>query len=159
MSTDDQIRLERRAAQRFDFQIPVNIRMTGTELEGYGFTQDLSGRGVFFYTDFLLAEGDAVELTLVMPSEVTLSETSRVRCRAKVLRVIPVEQKFGVAAKLEGYEYLPKAEAAAKVTLSFPQASPAHGIRSNSPAQLSGTGVTVPEIAIDRTGTGRLGNG
>jgi hypothetical protein len=159
MSADDQIRLERRAAQRFDFQIPVNIRMTGTELEGYGFTQDLSGRGVFFYTDFLLAEGDVVELTLVMPSEVTLSETSRVRCRAKVLRVIPVEQKFGVAAKLEGYEYLPKAEASAKVILTFPQVSPAHGIRSNSPAQLSGKGVTVPEIAIDRNGTGRLGNG
>ena len=157
MSADDQIRLERRAAQRFDFQIPVNIRMTGTELEGYGFTQDLSGRGVFFYTDFLLAEGDAVELTLVMPSEITLSETSRVRCRAKVLRVIPVEQKFGVAAKLEGYEYLPKTEAA-KATLTFPQVSPSHGIRS-SPTQLPGTGVTVPEIAIDRTGTGRLGNG
>jgi hypothetical protein len=158
MSTDGQIHLERRAAQRFDFQIPVSIRMTGTDLEGYGFTQDLSGRGVFFYTDFLLAEGDAVELTLVMPSEITLSETSRVRCRARVLRVIPVEQKFGVAAKLEGYEYLPKTEAA-KTTLTFPQVSPSQVARSNSPTHLSGTGVTVPEIAIDRPGSGRLGNG
>ena len=46
MSTDD-LHLERRASQRFDFQLPVGVRLAGTDCEGYGFTQDLSGRGVF----------------------------------------------------------------------------------------------------------------
>ena len=78
MSTD-QVHLERRASQRFDFQLPIGVRLAGTEREGCGFTQDLSGRGAFFYTDFQVAEGDAVELTFVMPAEITLTEKMRVR--------------------------------------------------------------------------------
>ena len=58
-----------------------------------------------------------------MPSEITLTENARVCCRAKVVRVTPVEQKFGVAARLEGYEYLPKAETAAQVSANFPRIS------------------------------------
>ena len=57
MSTD-QVHLERRAAQRFDFQLPVRVRLTGTDREGYAFTQNLSARGAFFYTDFEVAEGN-----------------------------------------------------------------------------------------------------
>ncbi len=67
MSTD-QVRLERRAAQRFAFHLPVSVRLAGTDREGYGFTQDLSAQGALFYTDFPLSQGNAVELTLVMPS-------------------------------------------------------------------------------------------
>ena len=127
MSTDE-LQLERRASQRFDFQLPVGVRLAGTDCEGYGFTQDLSGRGVFFYTDFEVAEGDAVELTLVMPSEITLTENARVRCRGRVVRVVPRDQKFGVAARLEGYEYLPKAETAAQVSANFPRISTVHNV-------------------------------
>lgn len=127
MSTDD-LHLERRASQRFDFQLPVGVRLAGTDCEGYGFTQDLSGRGVFFYTDYRVAEGDTVELTLVMPSEITLTENTRVRCRGRVVRVVPVEQKFGVAARLEGYEYLPKAETAAQISANFPRISTVHNM-------------------------------
>ncbi len=125
MSTD-QVHLERRASQRFDFQLPVGVRVAGADQEGYGFTQDLSGRGIFFYTDFPVAEGDAVELTLVMPSEITLTENARVRCRGRVVRVLPVERKFGVAARLEAYEYLPKAETAAQISANFPRISAVH---------------------------------
>lgn len=127
MSADEN-HLERRASQRFDFQLPIAVRLAGTDCEGYGFTQDLSGRGVFFYTDFQVNEGDAVELTLVMPSEITLTENARVRCRGRVVRVTPVEQKFGVAARLEGYEYLPKAESAAQVSANFPRISTVHNV-------------------------------
>jgi hypothetical protein len=126
MSTD-QVRLERRASQRFDFQLPVGVRLTGTDREGCGFTQDLSGRGTFFYTDFQVAEGDAVELTFVMPSEITLTENMRVRCRGRVTRVRPVESKFGVAVHLEGYEYLSEAASAAQVAAAFPRVSGGQG--------------------------------
>ena len=111
MSTE-QVQLERRAAQRFDFQLPVSVRLAGSEREGFGFTQNLSARGALFHTDLPMAEADAVELTLVMPAEVTLAENMRVRCRGKVLRVIPSAVGTGsvVAVQLEGYEFLPEAE-------------------------------------------------
>ena len=184
MSTDE-LHLERRASQRFDFQLPVGVRLAGTDCEGYGFTQDLSGRGVFFYTDFQVAEGDAVELTLVMPSEITLTENARVRCRGRVVRVVPVEKKFGVAARLEGYEYLPKAETAAQISANFPRISTVHSVTQTAqnpslpicvdpasadpPSVGSGsgvtgssvtvTGVTVPTASLEETERDRLGNG
>lgn len=122
MSTD-QVQHERRASQRFGFQLPVAVRLAGTEREGCGFTQDLSGRGAFFYTDFQVAQGDAVELTFVMPAEITLTENMRVRCRCRVTRVLPAQSKFGVAVHLEGYEYLPETNTAAQVSASFPRVS------------------------------------
>jgi hypothetical protein len=125
MSTD-QVHLERRASQRFEFQLPVGVRLAGTEREGCGFTQDLSGRGAFFYTDFQVAEGDAVELTFVMPAEITLTENMRVRCRGRVTRVLPAQSKFGVAVLIEGYEYLSESDSAARVSASFPRVSGAH---------------------------------
>jgi len=124
--SSDSIFLERRASQRFDFQLPVGVRLSGTEREGCGFIQDLSGRGVFFYTDFKVAEGDVVELTFMMPAEITLTENMRVRCRGRVTRVLPVESKFGVAVNLEGYEYLSQNESAAQVAASFPRVSGSH---------------------------------
>jgi hypothetical protein len=85
-----------------------------------GFTQDVSSRGVFFFTDVPLQAGGAIELTLNMPSEITLGESMRVRCRARILRVAGgdvstqdspggarPDSKIGVAVRLECYEYLP----------------------------------------------------
>jgi hypothetical protein len=111
MSTD-QVQLERRGAQRFDFQLSVSVRLAGSECEGCGFTQNLSARGALFHTDLPLSEADAVELTLVMPSEITLAENMRVRCRGKVLRVLSsaVGTRSVVAVQLEGYEFLAEAE-------------------------------------------------
>jgi hypothetical protein len=113
----NQVHVERRAAQRFDVHLPVTIKRPAGTSEGQGFTQDLSGRGAFFYTDFPLSEGDAVELTLVMPSEITLAENMPVRCRGKVMRIAQMSgaSRTGVAVHLEGYEYLPEAARAAEV--------------------------------------------
>lgn len=113
----DQVQLERRGAQRFDFHLPVGIRLSGSAEEGCGFTQDLSARGALLYTDFLVAEGDRVELTLVMPSEITLAENMRVRCRGRVVRRTNpgVGSKPAVAVHLEGYEFLPEADASTTV--------------------------------------------
>jgi hypothetical protein len=111
--------------QRFAFNLPVSLRDVSTGAQGLGFTQDLSSRGVFLFTDMALREGSEVELTLRMPSEITLGESMRVRCRGQVLRIAkPAEKwnapaksqtkleetKIGVAVCLKGYEYLPEAE-------------------------------------------------
>ena len=114
-------RVERRVGQRFPYLLPVSIRQTSTEIEAAGFTQDLSSRGVFLFTDAPLVEGSEVELTLQMPSEITLGESMRVRCRGHVLRVarpsisLPstvgtatCDSKLGIAVRFDGYEYLPE---------------------------------------------------
>src|SRR5580704_6456023 len=80
--------VERRIGQRFAFNLPVSLRDMATTAEGLGFTQDLSSRGAFLFTDMPLHEGAEIELTLKMPSEITLGESMRVRCRGRVLRVV-----------------------------------------------------------------------
>jgi hypothetical protein len=138
------VQVERRVGQRFPFSLPVSFRTT-TGIEGLGFTQDLSSRGVYFLTAALLREGDQIELTLTMPSEITLGESMRVRCRGRVLRIVnpaakapkisddipgeiasprsapspAAEAKISVAVLLEGYDYLPDARSAS----GFPRVS------------------------------------
>lgn len=115
--TTPPVQVERRAGQRFGFLLPVSFRELSTGVEGLGFTQDLSSRGVFFITETPLQAGAEVELTLNMPSEITLGDNMRVRCRGHILRVVKpadaaipgaTESKIGVAVRLEGYEYLPE---------------------------------------------------
>ena len=117
--TTSPVRVERRVGQRFSYLLPVSLRDPNSGIESVGFTQDLSSRGVFLFTDAPLAEGAQIELTLKMPSEITLGESMPVRCRGRILRVIRpatallgacsglAETKIGVAVRLEQYEYLP----------------------------------------------------
>jgi hypothetical protein len=109
MSTEP-LRLERRVGQRFEVHLPILIKAENRTISG--FSQDVSSRGVFLYTEAALAEGDNVELTFTMPSEITLGESMRVRCRGRVLRssVSGAGQRNGVAVQLDAYEYLPAAE-------------------------------------------------
>jgi hypothetical protein len=129
------VRVERRVTQRFPYLLPLSLRQISPSVEGQGFTQDVSSRGVFFFTDLPLQEGAEIEVTLRMPSEITLGESMRVRCRGHILRVVkkvvqpaPVQDsnsqvetsqertsqertsqeriKIGVAVRLECYEYL-----------------------------------------------------
>jgi hypothetical protein len=101
------VQLERRARQRFDFNLPVSLRLANA-CTGSGFTQNLSARGVLLCSELALVEGDAVELTLTMPSEVTLAEAMRVHCLGRILRVSSAgaEVKFSAAVQIEKYEYL-----------------------------------------------------
>ena len=103
------VRFERRASQRFEFQVPVCIRSANGQHEQLGFTQNLTARGAFFYTDLGIEPGTEVEITLVMPAEVTLSESCRVRCMGRITRAIPPVSgsKWGLAVQVHQYEYLP----------------------------------------------------
>lgn len=120
---------ERRSRQRFEFQLPVTIRVNGSEHEQPGFTQDLSAKGVFFFTHGAISEGTQVELTFVMPSEITLTESMPIRGRGKVLRVVelePVSHKLGVAVELLGYEYLPRNANAGQTSADFDRIARLH---------------------------------
>ena len=69
--TTPPVRVERRVGQRFPYLLPLSLRQPSGAIEGVGFTQDLSSRGVFFFTDAPLEEGAEIEITLRMPSEIT----------------------------------------------------------------------------------------
>jgi hypothetical protein len=134
--TTPPVRVERRAGQRFPYLLPLSLRQNSTGVEGVGFTQDLSSRGVFFFTDAALAEGAEIELTLKMPSEITLGESMPVRCRGRILRIVKpaaastqdaapagAETKIGVAVRIENYEYLPES---LEASASFARVSALH---------------------------------
>jgi hypothetical protein len=108
-------RMERRGAQRFEMHLPLAVHFAGATVPG--FTQDLSGRGIFFYAETVLPEGAAVELTFTMPSEITLAESMPIRCGGRVLRACAsaaerskAAPRTGIAVQLESYQYLPSDE-------------------------------------------------
>ncbi|HVO64309.1 MAG TPA: PilZ domain-containing protein [Terriglobales bacterium] len=127
---DTPLQHERRSRQRFEFQLPVSIRVNGSDREEPGFTQDLSARGTLLYTDCSVGVGSAVELTLMMPSEITLAESMRVRCRGKILRVAErdaVKNRIGLAVELLSYEYLPQQQDKTEIATDFDRISTLHG--------------------------------
>jgi len=122
--TTPAVRIERRVGQRFPYLLPVSLRRGSDAVQARGFTQDLSSRGVFLFTDAALTEGSEIELTLRMPSEITLGESMPVCCRGRILRVLRpaeaaprsshgAETKIGVAVRFDGYDYLPDSEGSA----------------------------------------------
>ena len=135
MTTERSDRLERRCGQRFSLHVPVSLRLCGSEHESGGFTQDLSARGSYLFTDFPLAVGETIEVTLLMPSAITLGESMRVRCRGKVLRVVQptAGTRLGVAVHYAGYEYLPE-QPEDRDSQEFSRISALHGHPEEAPA-------------------------
>ncbi len=105
----EQAQAERRGEQRFPLCLPIVVRsMHDGVQEESSLTRDVSARGAFFYIDRSLAEGTPVELILTLPAEITLTESIRVRCRGKVVRVVGSANggKTGVAAVIERYDFV-----------------------------------------------------
>lgn len=96
--------------RRFDMRLPALVKLTENGFqELVTETQNVSARGVFFYIDRPVDKGTKIEVTLTLPSHVTLAEAVRVRFIAHVVRVeapLPVS-RVGVAALIEEYEFLP----------------------------------------------------
>ena len=100
---------EKRATRRFALRLPVSVAYTddGAQ-EKTAQTRDVSARGICFYVDSAIAAGAPIEFTLTLPPEITLTESIRVRCKGKVVRVDDggPEGKVAVAAVIEEYEFL-----------------------------------------------------
>ena len=147
--TTPPVRVERRIGQRFPYLLSLSFRVPAAGIEGLGFTQDVSSRGVFFLTDAPLAQGGEIELTLQMPSEITLGDNMRVCCRGRILRVFrhtpvvkqdssaatQVETKIGVAVRFDRYEYLPEL---AEPQSSFARISALHSQQAPEKTAISG---------------------
>jgi hypothetical protein len=156
--TSGPVQVERRVGQRFPFVLPISFRSPTTEIEGVGITQDLSSRGVSFLTDASLHEGAQIELTLTMPSEITLGQSMRVRCRGHILRTLKpadrtsknpndtlngtpkqlsspsaAETKIVVAVRFDCYEYLQDSTAVSP----FPRVAVLHTHREEDSPDLT----------------------
>jgi len=102
---------EQRSTRRFTLQLPVSVKYAnGGPHEAPAETKNVSARGVFFYLDEQLAEGSSIEFTLTLPPEITLTESIRVRCSGRVIRVErPEEGRVGIAAAIEQYDFVGEA--------------------------------------------------
>jgi hypothetical protein len=99
---------EQRTSRRFALKLPVSIRCEDGRLkEVPAETRDLSAQGVFFYAGSVVSEGSKVEFTLTLPPEITLTESIRVRCRGRVVRIDHEHPKTGIAAIIEQYDFVP----------------------------------------------------
>jgi hypothetical protein len=99
---------EKRATRRFALRLPVSVSYTenGAQ-ERVAQTRDVSARGICFFVDSAIAAGSTIEFTLTLPPEITLTESIRVRCKGKVVRVDGGgEGKVAVAAVIDEYEFL-----------------------------------------------------
>ena len=104
-----EVQQEKRTTRRFGLRLPVTVSYTenGSQ-EKSAQTRDVSARGICFYLDSAIEAGAAIEFTLTLPPEITLTESIRVRCKGKVVRVDQgaTDGKVAVAAVIDEYEFL-----------------------------------------------------
>lgn len=104
---------EKRGARRFALHVPVTVKRIGSNGNPPESVQlrDVSARGICFFVDSEMAQGAPIGFTLTLPPEITLTESIRVQCKGKVVRVEngAPDGKITVAAAIEEYEFLPEA--------------------------------------------------
>lgn len=82
---------DRRRAERLPITLPIEIG------NGRGLTHDVSGLGVYFTTDLPFEVDSELEFRLRIPDAVA------VKCRGRVVRVVPERDNFGVAVTIDDY--------------------------------------------------------
>jgi PilZ domain len=102
---------EKRAARRFPLRVPVSVNRNDNGVGEPAQIRDVSARGICFYLDSAIAQGSPIGFTLTLPPEITLTESIRVQCKGRVVRVDDAKPdgKVSVAAVIEEYEFLPQA--------------------------------------------------
>jgi hypothetical protein len=104
-------RQEKRGARRFPLRIPVAVARDGNSNSNESAQiRDVSARGICFYLDSPMEKGAPLGFTLTLPPEITLTESIRVQCKGRVVRVedVGTSGKMAVAAVIEEYEFLPE---------------------------------------------------
>jgi hypothetical protein len=103
---------EKRGARRFALRVPVTVnRNNGGGKNELAQIRDVSARGICFYLDSAIEKDSPIGFTLTLPPEITLTESIRVQCKGRVVRVDngASDGKVTVAAVIEEYEFLPEA--------------------------------------------------
>jgi hypothetical protein len=105
---------EKRGARRFALRVPVSVDRSLTSRDAQNEAaqlRDVSARGICFYLESAIEQGAHIGFTLTLPPEITLTESIRVQCQGRVVRVEngAPDGKVTVAAVIEEYEFLPEA--------------------------------------------------
>jgi PilZ domain len=81
---------------------------SGERVDATAESRDVSSHGICFYCDAALEPESAIEFTLTLPAEITMTEPLQVRCSGTVVRVDgrSGEGKFAVAAVINNYEFV-----------------------------------------------------
>src|SRR5438552_2365609 len=107
MNESAQSAREQRSMRRFAMQLPVQVKTPEGVQDAVATTKDVSARGVFIYLDSEVAENTPIEFTLTLPPEITMTQSIRVQCRGKIVRIERDRPgKIGVAAVIDHYEFL-----------------------------------------------------
>src|ERR1700733_15803436 len=101
---------EKRAARRFALRVPVTVNRDQTKPNELAQIRDVSARGICFYLDSAVSQGASIGFTMTLPPEITLTESIRVQCKGRVVRVEngAGDGRIAVAAVIEEYEFLPQ---------------------------------------------------
>ena len=105
---------EKRGARRFALRVPVTVNResnNGSSRNEVVQLRDVSARGICFFVDSAIAQGAPIGFTLTLPPEITLTESIRVQCKGRVVRVedSASDGKVSVAAVIDEYQFLPEA--------------------------------------------------
>ena len=103
---------EKRGARRFALHVPVTVdHELNTNHGELAQIRDVSARGICFFLESAVSQGSPIGFTMTLPPEITLTESIRVQCKGKVVRVENgrADGKLAVAAVIEEYEFLPEA--------------------------------------------------
>ena len=90
---------EKRVSQRIQVEVPVYI---GQEK---AVTRDVSWSGIYFLTDQFFAEGGALNFSLDLNYALP-GKPIKLDCQGEVIRIEQRGEKFGVAAKINNFQYL-----------------------------------------------------
>ncbi len=90
---------EKRASQRIHVEVPIYI---GHEK---AVTRDVSWTGIYFLTDQSFFEGTDLNFSLDL-SYALPGKTIKLDCQGEVIRIEQLGEKFGIAAKINNFQYL-----------------------------------------------------
>lgn len=101
---------DRRVARRYTMNLPMRVlprESHGSELKAQ--TRDVSYQGLYFVADAQFEVGSEIDFVITLPKQVTQSVDVHIRCRGQIVRIEPQNDRLGIAAKIERYEFLPAA--------------------------------------------------
>jgi len=96
---------ERRRLKRFAMELPVTVK-TQDGGERKCTSRDLSAGGILLDCDLNVVLDSPIQLTMMLPSEITGGEKELARCYGRVVRVVEnsAEGQRGIAVKVECLE-------------------------------------------------------
>src|SRR3954463_6897891 len=98
---------EKRVLPRFPLEMPVWLRLPGSDATVHAKTRDVSASGVFFYVNCDIRENSEIEFTMTLPPELTRTAAIQVSCKGKVVRIQndAATGRTGLAAATHRYDF------------------------------------------------------